>query len=295
MRQHVESFLRYLAVEAGLSPRTLSAYRGDLERYLSFRDERRASPGTGAEREGLHAFLRHESARGLKAASLRRLVVALRQCHRFLLAEGAIAEDPTDVLDAPRLGLRLPRHLSDDGAKRVLSSDRPVNPLSLRDRALLEVLYGSGLRASEAVSLGLTDVSLDVGTVRCFGKGGRERIVPLGGPGLAAVRAWLEAGRPRLARPHSPPLLFLSRTGGAIRRETLFRIVRAAGAAAGLSQPISPHVLRHSFATHLVEGGADLRSVQEMLGHASLGTTQIYTHVEGKRLREFHRRFHPRG
>lgn len=239
--------------------------------------------------------MRHEAGRGLKPASLRRTVVSLRQCHRFLVAERVLREDPTDILDAPRIGLRLPRHLSGDGAKKVLASDRPATPLSLRDRALLEVLYGSGLRASEAVSLGLTDVSLDLGTVRCFGKGGRERIVPLGGPGLEAVRAWLDAGRPRLARPLSPPLLFLSRTGGKIRRETLFRIVRAAGEAAGLSQAISPHVLRHSFATHLVEGGADLRSVQEMLGHASLGTTQIYTHVEGKRLRDFHRRFHPRG
>jgi integrase/recombinase XerD len=239
--------------------------------------------------------MRHEGSRGLKPASLRRTVVALRQLFRFLVAEKRLAEDPSDSLDAPRLGLRLPRHLSGDAAKRLLENDGGAAPLELRDRALLELLYGSGLRASEAISLAATDVSLGLGTVRCFGKGGRERIVPLGAPGLAAIRVWLEKGRPSLARGHSPPLLFLSRRGGPLRRESLFRIVRAAGIAKGVAQPISPHVLRHSFATHLVEGGADLRSVQEMLGHASLGTTQIYTHVEGKRLREFHRRFHPRG
>ena len=292
MRERIESYLRFLAVEAGLSPRTIAAYGADLGRYRRFLEERRAR---AASRELVHEFVRRESARGLKTTSLDRAIVAIRQFHRFLVAEGLSSEDPTIGLASPRPVRRLPRHLDPRAAERLVRARSKETPLDLRDRALLELLYGSGLRASEAIALAPADVALDLGTVRCFGKGGRERIVPIGPPGVSAIRAFLERGRPLLARPQSPLLLFLSRSGGAIRRETLFRIVRSAARLAGLSQRVSPHVLRHSFATHLVEGGADLRSVQEMLGHASVQTTQIYTHTDAARLVAVHRKFHPRG
>jgi integrase/recombinase XerD len=294
----LDAFLSHGAVERGLSPRTLEAYARDLGRFARFAAGAGARDAGALERRHVTGFLEALAAEGLAPRSRARMLVAVRRFTRFLLASGRLARDPCDGAFAPRLGRPLPKLLRPDESAALLAAAEGGAPLALRDRAMLEVLYGAGLRVSELVALPRSGLDARAGLLRVFGKGRRERIVPLGEPALAAVAKYLEAGRPALARAAKRPseALFLSRRGAAMTRQNFFERLRQLAVKAGLpKERVSPHVLRHAFATDLLEGGADLRSVQAMLGHADLATTQIYTHVSRGRLRELVDAHHPRG
>jgi integrase/recombinase XerD len=295
----VEAYLTFLSAERGLAPATIRAYRGDLADFA----DARGSAGTWAD--GPEAALRYLAARtrrgrrldpGLAPTSLRRRAAAIKGFYRFAFGEGLIPIDVAAHLDLPRMPRLLPETLTQAEVARLLDAP-PAD--ALLDRALLELLYAAGLRISEALNLDLEDLSLDGAFVRVIGKGDRERLVPVGEVALDALRAWLDGPRTALLAAHhveairGGPVL-LGRSGRRLARQQAWAIVKRAAAAAGLSGRVSPHTLRHSFATHLLEGGADLRIVQELLGHASISTTQLYTHVTGERIREVYARAHPR-
>jgi len=294
----VDGFLQHGAVERGLSPRTLEAYGRDLARFVGFASEHGAARVADLERRHLTGFLEALAADGLAPRSRARMLVSVRRFVRFLLATGRLSRDPSDGVLSPRLPRTLPKLLRPEESAALLAAVEGDDALALRDRAMLEVLYGGGLRVSELVGLPRSGLDARAGLLRVTGKGRRERIVPVGEPALAAVARYLEAGRPALARRARRPseALFLSRRGAAMSRQNFFERLRAHAVRAGLPRErVSPHVLRHAFATDLLEGGADLRAVQAMLGHADLATTQIYTHVSRKRLRELVDAHHPRG
>jgi integrase/recombinase XerD len=294
----VDGFLRHAAVERGLSPRTLEAYGRDLARFARFAAEQGVRDAGALERRHLTGFLEALAADGLAPRSRTRMLVAARRFVRFLLATGRLARDPSEGVLAPRRARTLPKVLRPDESAALLAAAAGDDPLALRDRAMLEVLYGGGLRVSELVGLPRSGLDARAGLLRVFGKGRRERIVPLGEPALDAVARYVESGRPVLARAAKRPseALFLSRRGAPMSRQNFFERLRAHALRAGIpAERVSPHVLRHAFATDLLEGGADLRAVQAMLGHADLATTQIYTHVSRGRLRELVDAHHPRG
>jgi integrase/recombinase XerD len=283
----VEGFLALLA--ARRAPRTVDAYRRDLADLAA---HLRGSPAT-ASAEQVEAWLADLRARGQAPSSIARRAAAARSFYRHLVALGQRADNPASEVDLPRRRRRLPRSLSLGEVERLIDAANGTTPRSLRDRALVELLYGAGLRVSEAVGLERGGVDLDGRTVRCVGKGDKERVVPLGAQAVEALRRYLARGRPYLDRRHRPEL-FLNAQGGGLTRGGAFLILRRLAATAGLEpERIHPHLLRHSFATHLLEGGADLRSVQEMLGHADLGTTELYTHVSDRRRRETYFSAHP--
>ena len=296
----------YLAVERGLRPNTLAAYRRDLRAYERFL-RRRAVGEPGAVTPAVVAAYatalrgRRDDAGqpALAPASVARAMVAVRSFHRFCLDEGLSAGDPTGEMASPRVPAGIPKPLSEREVERLLAAARTDGPAGLRDRAILEVLYGAGVRISELVGLDRADLELERGLLRVLGKGGKERIVPLGGPARAAVDEYLAGGRPRLARPgggrtRAGDAVFLNARGGRLTRQGVWGLVRAAGHRAGLGDRVYPHVLRHSCATHMVDRGADIRVVQELLGHASLSTTQVYTQVSAARLRAVYDAAHPR-
>ncbi|HKB15968.1 MAG TPA: tyrosine recombinase, partial [Planctomycetota bacterium] len=245
--------------------------------------------------EPLRVHLRDLRAGGAAPASIARSLSATRTFYRFLASEGRIPADPTSSLEAPRLWKRLPDALTVEEVRALLSRPDPDSPLGARDRALLELLYATGGRISEVLGLASPDLRLDLGFARVHGKGNRERLVPFGGRAAQALRRWLDEFRPRLAAKTGSDRIFLTRSGKPLDRFQAMRLLQRYARTAGIKKRVSPHVLRHSFATHLLEGGADLRVVQELLGHASIATTEIYTHVDRSRVKELHRRFHPRG
>jgi len=285
-------YVEYLTVEKGLSRNSVLSYQRDLDKLIVFfRAEKK--DWTRAGEEDLVRFIHGQSRAGLSARSMARLISALRSFYRFLALDGHLPCNPASNLTLPSLWRALPRVLTMDEVESLLREPKANNPQGLRDRAMLEVLYGAGLRVSELVSLRALDVNLDDGFLVCRGKGGKERIVPLGRLACRAVVAYLNRARSHLAgRPTE--FLFLTRRGGPFTRQGLWKLLRGYAAAAGLAKKMSPHTLRHSFATHLLERGADLRSVQLMLGHSQITTTQIYTHVSRERLRRVYDRFHPR-
>ncbi|HEU4980028.1 MAG TPA: site-specific tyrosine recombinase XerD [Solirubrobacterales bacterium] len=295
----VLDFLAHLEFERGLSRNTLSAYRTDLlqfGRFLAGRD-RDATTATASDLSDFLADLAQGDDDGrpsCSTATVNRKAACLRSFYRHLRREEAIDDDPAAQLETPRRGRKLPEVLSYGEVQRLLAQPRGDDPVSIRDRALLELMYASGLRASETISLELDDVDLDKGIVRARGKGSKERLVPTGGKAVAAVRVYLRAGRAKLLRAHEERKLFLNFRGGPLSRQGLYKIVLRHAKAAGLGDRMSPHTLRHSFATHLLAGGCDLRSVQEMLGHADLSTTQLYTHLSGEELKEAYFKAHPR-
>jgi integrase/recombinase XerD len=291
-------FLAYLELERGLSRNTLAAYRSDLLQLGEFL-ERRGSSAERASHEDLAAFL-DELAEGgdgrppVAATTLSRKVACVRSFYRHLRREGVVAHDPTADLRGPRRPQKLPRVLSRDEVNRLLAQPSGGEPLALRDRALLEVMYACGLRASEAVGLELGDVDLEEGLLRARGKGSKERLVPVGRSALAALRVYCVGGRPQLLGVRTSTRLFVSRRGDGLTRQGLYKIVQGHARSAGLEDRMSPHTLRHTFATHLLAGGCDLRSLQEMLGHADLSTTQVYTHLSAERLKDAYFGAHPR-
>jgi integrase/recombinase XerD len=288
----IDAYLAYIDLERGLSRNTRESYRRDLEQCAVFLAGRGAADWRRVTADEAGAWIRSLSRRA--ASSQARKLTALRMFSRFLVRERIRPDDFTALLSGPRLARRLPDALSASDIGKLLASPNGGDPPSLRDRALLELFYSSGLRVSELAALTLQQVDLDNGFARVFGKGSKERVVPMGSRARDALKAWITSGRPHFVRPRTRSELFLSRRGTSLSRVSLWTIVKKHARRAGIKKTVKPHLLRHSFATHLLSGGADLRAIQEMLGHASISTTQIYTAVEGKRLLDQHARFHPR-
>ena len=288
-----DRFINYLRVERGLATNTIEAYRRDIREFLEFLAGNRLSPEEVEHRELLQ-FLQQLYQR-LSPRSVARKIVSVRSFYRFLILDGYLANDPTETLEAPRTLHSLPKYLSQDEVERLLQLPDVTKPHGLRDRAMLEVLYATGLRVSELVHLRAEDVNFDVGFIRVIGKGNKERVVPLGETAQDWLNRYLREAYPRFKRkaPGSRAL-FLSQKGGPMSRQNFWMIVERLGRRLGLKNRLSPHVLRHSFATHLLENGADLRAVQMMLGHSDISTTQIYTHVTRERLKKLYDKLHPR-
>jgi integrase/recombinase XerD len=301
IEREVERFLDHLAVERGLAENTLAAYRRDLARYSGFLARRKVTSVDGVTDKVVRAFLASISAgthgpeaAPYKASSTARTFSAVRSFHRFLLREQIIDRDPTAGVIRPKLPRALPHPLSVDEVAAMLEATQATTPAGVRDRAILELMYGAGLRVSELCGLDVDDVDLEEGYVKALGKGGKEREVPIGRFARDAVGAWLTSGRPALASARSRAALFLNSRGGRLTRQSVWRLVARAAEAAAVGRPVTPHDLRHSFATHLLDGGADVRVVQELLGHASVATTQIYTLVTREHLRAAYYTSHPR-
>jgi len=293
-------FLDHLAVERGLSRNTVDAYRRDLAKYVAYLHEQGVVDGAKASETNIARYVEWLSSRNLgegrryRASSVARALAAVRMFHRFLLREGEAASDPAAAVVRPKVPRSLPRPLSIDQVEAILLAPGDADPVALRDSAILETMYGAGLRISELVGLDVDDIDAEDGSVRAMGKGSKERIVPVGSYALAAVDAYLTRARPMLARARSGPAMFLNQRGGRLTRQGVSNILQSAVRRAGVRKRVTPHMLRHSFATHLLEGGADVRVVQELLGHASLSSTQIYTLVTSDRLREEYFTAHPR-
>jgi integrase/recombinase XerD len=290
----LEGFRDYLALEAGHSANTVEAYLRDLRRLGEFAVSRKIRDPARVTRPLLRDFVFLLKDLGLSAATIRRTVSAIRTYFGFLAGEGRIRDDPSDRLESPRRGRPLPDTLTVPDVEALLAAPGIDESLAWRDRALLELGYGAGLRVSELCGLGLTDLLLTENLVRVFGKGSKERLVPIGRNTLGVVSVYLHTLRPTLDRGHSHGRVLLNARGEPLSRVGAWGIVKRAAKRAGLTKRVTPHTLRHTFATHLLEGGADLRAVQEMLGHADLSTTQIYTHVDREYLRSVHKQFHPR-
>jgi integrase/recombinase XerD len=289
----VLDFLAYLEFERGLSRNTLDAYRTDLLQYGRFLEEREesaleATPGDVSD------FLQKLAVNGASPATIHRKSACLRSFYRHLRRDGLLDTDPTASLSTPRRSRKLPQVLTRGEVEKLLSQPRGTEPAALRDRALLEVMYACGLRASEAIGLELMDVDMDEGVLRARGKGSKERVVPIGQAALKALRIYVDRGRPKLVKGAPEAHLFVNFRGGHLTRQGLYKIVRRHAVTAGLADRMSPHTLRHTFATHLLSGGCDLRSVQEMLGHADVSTTQLYTHLSSERLKDVYFKAHPR-
>jgi integrase/recombinase XerD len=291
-------FLGYLELERGLSRNTLEAYRSDLQQFGQFLERHGIDPLAITPVE-LTSFVSELADGGagraaVAPATLQRKVACLRSFYRYLRRERMIEHDPAAELRGPRSRARLPQVLSRDEVARLLAQPRGGSPTALRDRALLETMYACGLRASEVIALALPDLDLAVGILRTRGKGSKERIVPIGSKAIESLRSYLERARPRLVGLREETRVFVNLRGGALSRQGLYKIVQRHARSAGLDSSMSPHTLRHTFATHLLAGGCDLRSLQEMLGHADIGTTQIYTHLSTERLRDVYFDAHPR-
>jgi integrase/recombinase XerD len=293
----VVSFMNYIKVEKGLAANTLTAYDRDLRKFEAFAEKRSLSL-EAVSREHIVDFLGDLYRKGLDSHSVARHMASLRNFFRFGLAEGAITLDPMLNLESPKTRRRLPVYLRMEDVDRLLNQPDLSTPYGLRDHAILEVLYSTGLRVSELVNLKVSDLEMRMGCLRCIGKGDKERLVPVGRKALSAVRTYIEKSRPRLLGRRDPvkasPWLFVNRFGNRLSRIAIWRLLTAYGRRAGIRARLSPHKLRHSFATHLLERGADLRSVQLMLGHADISTTQIYTHVMEERLKQVYKAHHPR-
>ena len=291
----LERFDEFLTLEQGTSERTNEAYGRDLSRLAVWAATQRVVDPAGLSAAHLREFVYHLKDLGLAPSSIRRGISAIRTWYRFLLAEGVLAKDPSERLETPKKWRVLPEVLSAAEVDRLIGAVSLDERLAFRDRAMLELAYGAGLRVSEWIGIASRDVLLDELVVRVFGKGGKERLVPIGRKAAGALAMYQRELRPVLEKGEGEGILFLNARGRPLSRMGAWKILRKYVEAAGITKSVTPHTLRHSFATHLLEGGADLRAVQEMLGHADISTTQIYTHVDREHLRQVHRQFHPRG
>lgn len=292
---HLEPFLRYQEVEAGMARNTLLAYGSDLRQFFDWFDRQGGAGLDAIDLKLLSGYLAHLHARGLSPTTVARRLVAIKMFFRYLLLEGVLRESVADLINSPKLWQHLPHVLSPDMVNRLLAAPQGADRFMLRDRALLALLYATGCRASEVVNLRMRDVHLDESYCRCVGKGNKERLVSLNPIACRAVAAYLEHERPMLAARSEADSLLLSRSGRSLTRIMVWSLVKKYARRIGASGKVSPHTLRHSFATHMLAGGAEIRALQELLGHASISTTQVYTHVEHTRLKAVHRKCHPRG
>ena len=292
----IEDFVTSLALERGMSEKTCIAYGSDLRFFAAYLKRRKIELAAQVKREDIVAFLANEREKGMKGSTRSRRTAAIRMFFRHLKERHLIRENPSDLMDAPKKALALPRVLSEQEVFAMLDEVKGEDPISLRDRAILEVMYGCGLRVSELCELKREDIVADGELLRILGKGSKERIVPIGGAAGRALTAYLEGARESFARGDlSEGHIFLTRLGRPFTRQGIFKIVRVRASAVGIAADrISPHVLRHCFASHMLSHGADIRAIQELLGHADIGTTQVYTHVDTARFGDIHRKFHPR-
>jgi integrase/recombinase XerD len=291
----ISGFLDYLSLEHGAAALTGEAYERDVTRFATYAVSQGLGGPVDATPRQLRDFVYHLKDLGLAPTSIRRSTSALRTYYRFLLAEGVVTRDPSDRLETPRAWRTLPDVLSVEEVTTIIQKTSLDSALAFRDRALFELAYGAGLRVTELITLEIAHVLMADGLVRVFGKGGKERLVPIGRNAVGAVAVYLRELRPRLDKGQGRGILLLNARGTPLTRMGAWKIVKQGVGRAGITKHVSPHTLRHSFATHLLEGGADLRAVQEMLGHADISTTQIYTHVDREYLRSVHKQFHPRG
>lgn len=288
----IADFLNYLSVEKGLSKNTLTSYQFDLTAYRDFLKASTLQDLKSVSRRVIMDFLIHEKKRGLEASSIARRMVAVKTFHRFLVRERHLQEDVTSVLESPKLWKKLPMFMTIPEMERLLEAPNKKKKNGIRDRALMECLYASGMRVSEIADLKLSSVNFDHGFIRCFGKGGKERIVPLGSKAVEACKKYLAEVRPK-QQPKTDHF-FIGKSGMGMTRQMIWYLIKRYAKMAGITKAMTPHTLRHSFATHLLEGDADLRTVQELLGHSDISTTQIYTHVTRDHLKHVHEQFHPR-
>ena len=287
----IDEFISHLRVERGLSDNTIQSYSRDLIRFIRF-CHKKTSPLV-VSRDDIMEYI--SSLHGhLSARSIARSISALRMFYKFLVTEGKIQDNPVRLIESMKLPAGLPDILSRDEVDLLLSQPDTTNDLGLRDKAMLELLYATGLRVSELINLRLNNINLEVGFIRTFGKGSKERIVPMGDKAIKALKSYISNVRNRLIKGKSGSILFMNSRGRPLTRQGFWKIIKKYGTMAGIAKKITPHRLRHSFASHLLEGGADLRSLQMMLGHADISTTQIYTHVSRERLKDIHKKFHPR-
>jgi len=302
--EHVKDFLDYLAVEAGLAKNTVLAYGRDLISFLRYCESGRATAGSALTSKIselrqikpalIQGYLRTLDQSNKDESSVKRSLVAIRMFLRFARLTGLVEDDFTTILEGPKLWQKLPVVCSKQQVINLIGTPQPSEPFYLRDRAMLELLYATGMRVSELAGLKTSNLNLDIGYLRCVGKGNRERVIPVGKAAIAATTEYIVNLRPKLAKPESADFLLLSRTGRPLGRIDIWRLVKKYAIRAGMPRNLTVHTLRHCFATHLLAGGADLRSIQEMLGHVDIATTQIYTHVDHERLRSIHKKFHPR-
>jgi integrase/recombinase XerD len=291
---YIERFDDFLALEQGASVQTSRAYKLDIARFVTYASIKGAKAPAEIGAKMLREFVYHLKDLGLSPASIRRNVSAVRTYFKFMLGEGFVVRDPSERLETPKKWRTLPEVLGIEEIEKLLAAPSLDEPLAFRDRAMLELAYGAGLRVSEWISLGVRDVMLQDHVVRVFGKGAKERLVPIGRRAIGAIAIYLRELRPKLEKGEGKGRLFLNSRGRPLSRMGAWKILRKYVDQVGITKPVSPHTLRHSFATHLLEGGADLRAVQEMLGHVDISTTQIYTHVDREYLRSVHKQFHPR-
>jgi len=294
MKELIDSFLSYLSVERGLAKNTITSYREDLNYYADFLDTQSIGVLSKTSRNDIVNFMMHQKDKGLAANSVARRLAAIKMFYRFLVRERVLKIDPTSLIESPKLWKKIPETLSLNEVEALLSQPDIHKKQGIRDRAILETLYATGMRVSEAVNLKKDNVNLDIGFLRCIGKGNKERVIPLGKKAVMSIKRYLEASRTGFLKSKESEFLFLNRSGNKISRQSLWKIIVRYAHEARIKKPMRPHILRHSFATHLLERGADLRSVQEMLGHSNISTTQIYTHINRDRLKSIHKMFHPR-
>ena len=295
MRDLLNRYHRYLLIEKGASGNTLEAYGRDLKRYLTFLEQKEISDARSVAPQTVVDFLVQIKSEGLSANSMNRALAALRGFYNYLLQERVLEESPLTHIELAKVWMRLPDTVSQEEMNRILSGPDHSTPSGLRDRAMLELLYATGLRVTELISLSMNSINWQVGFLAVMGKGGKERVVPVGRTAYDFVRRYVDEARPKFVRSKTTEVLFLNRFGRAFTRQGLWKIIVGYAQKAGLQKNVHPHTFRHSFASHLLEGGADLRAVQVMLGHSDISTTQIYTHVTRERLKEIHRKYHPRG
>ncbi len=294
MQALIDQFTDYIALERGLSPHTREAYRCDLERFVHFLQSRKVATLNDMTRRHISDYLMAEKDRDMAVSTLARRLVSIKVFARFLQQEGLLDRNVAEAMESPRLWKILPDTLSPDEVERLLAAPKGDAPLAFRDRTLLELLYGTGLRVSEMANLRVTDLHLDEKYLRCIGKGNKERVVPFGEKALAMLNEYLAIHRPALLKERTSDTLFITRRGTAFSRKGIWKLIKIHARNAGITKNVTPHTLRHSFAGHLLAHGAQLRVIQEMLGHADIATTQIYTHVDQGRLKSIHAQYHPR-
>jgi len=313
MKELIATFLDYLSLERGLANNTIISYREDLNSYIDFLYKSHIDALSKITKNDITNFMLKQKDKGISTNSIARRLAAIRMFHRFLMRERILKSDPSGLIDSPRLWKKIPDTLSLNEVDALLAQPNIRDKQGIRDKAILETLYATGMRVSEAVNLKLDNVNFDIGFLRCIGKGNKERIIPLGSKASSSIKRYLEFTRPYILNPvrntkqtennikvsngvkkRESEFLFLNRFGKKISRQSLWKIIKRYARGARIKKPIRPHILRHSFATHLLERGADLRSVQEMLGHSNISTTQIYTHINKDRLKLIHKMFHPR-
>lgn len=295
MKNLLIQFLNYLQIEKGLAKNTIESYRTDIEQFLDFLNGKKIFDINNVNSEILIQYITHIKRLGLSSRSIARKITALRMFFKYLMIDRIIDKNPALLLEIPKTGIHLPEYLTLNEVESLLNIFNTENPYELRDKVIIELMYSAGLRVSEITNLKLTDIDIDEGFIRIKGKGSKERIVPLGNVAKGILTRYLMAVRAKLVKKLNTDYLFLNWRGGRLSRVSVWKIIKFYARKAGIKKEISPHTLRHSFATHLLNNGADLRSVQELLGHSSIATTQIYTHLNYEKLKKFHLEYHPRG